>query len=197
MRQAVADLVQAYGTARHRLRQCRHQRRLGSHRRAAAGRVGPHHRHQPARHLSHASLRRAASQEGRAARSSSPPRSTAPAPSRSAGATAYSATKAGAGGDGADAGGRTRQAQDPRERVCPGKIDTEITDNTEKRHTEEAEVPADFQEGRIPLTDDEPGNERGGGGTRALPRLRPRAPHHRHAGLDRRRTIARRVGSML
>ena len=41
--------------------------------------------------------------------------------------------------------------------VCPGKIDTAIADNTQKRHTEEAGVSADFEEGRIPLTDDIPG----------------------------------------
>jgi NAD(P)-dependent dehydrogenase (short-subunit alcohol dehydrogenase family) len=41
--------------------------------------------------------------------------------------------------------------------VCPGKIDTEISDNTEKRDTQEAEVPAEFPAGPIPLTGNEPG----------------------------------------
>jgi NAD(P)-dependent dehydrogenase (short-subunit alcohol dehydrogenase family) len=41
--------------------------------------------------------------------------------------------------------------------VCPGKIDTEISDNTEKRDTQEAEVPAEYPAGSIPLTGQEPG----------------------------------------
>jgi NAD(P)-dependent dehydrogenase (short-subunit alcohol dehydrogenase family) len=41
--------------------------------------------------------------------------------------------------------------------VCPGKIDTEITENTGERNTEEAEVPSEFPAGRIPLTGNEPG----------------------------------------
>lgn len=42
--------------------------------------------------------------------------------------------------------------------VCPGRIDTEINDNTQPRHTEEAVVPAEYPEGKIPLTGDTPGS---------------------------------------
>jgi NAD(P)-dependent dehydrogenase (short-subunit alcohol dehydrogenase family) len=41
--------------------------------------------------------------------------------------------------------------------VCPGAIDTAIDENTEKRHLEEAKVPVEFPEGKIPLTDGKPG----------------------------------------
>ncbi|HWV77340.1 MAG TPA: SDR family NAD(P)-dependent oxidoreductase [Isoptericola sp.] len=41
--------------------------------------------------------------------------------------------------------------------VCPGAIDTEIDDNTEQRHTDDLGVPAEFPEGQIPLTGEEPG----------------------------------------
>ena len=42
--------------------------------------------------------------------------------------------------------------------VCPGRIDTEISDNTHPRNTEAAEVPAEYPEGEIPLTRGEPGD---------------------------------------
>ena len=41
--------------------------------------------------------------------------------------------------------------------VCPGKIETEIEDSTHPRDTEEAEVPAEYPAGNIPLTGEEPG----------------------------------------
>jgi NAD(P)-dependent dehydrogenase (short-subunit alcohol dehydrogenase family) len=41
--------------------------------------------------------------------------------------------------------------------ICPGAIESEIDDNTKKRNTEEAEVPAEFPEGTIPLTGGKPG----------------------------------------
>jgi NAD(P)-dependent dehydrogenase (short-subunit alcohol dehydrogenase family) len=41
--------------------------------------------------------------------------------------------------------------------VCPGAIDTNIDDNTETRHVAATEVPVEFPEGDIPLTDGEPG----------------------------------------
>jgi NAD(P)-dependent dehydrogenase (short-subunit alcohol dehydrogenase family) len=42
--------------------------------------------------------------------------------------------------------------------VCPGWIDTEIPDNTKSRNLEEAEVPAEYPEGGIPLTGKQPGS---------------------------------------
>jgi NAD(P)-dependent dehydrogenase (short-subunit alcohol dehydrogenase family) len=75
----------------------------------------------------------------------------------SAGATAYSATKA---AQVAMAGMLAVELAKHKIRVnvvCPGKIDTEITENTDKRNTEEAEVPSEFPAGPIPLTGNEPG----------------------------------------
>ena len=75
----------------------------------------------------------------------------------SAGATAYSATKA------AQVGMTQMLAVELAKHkirvnvVCPGKIDTEITENTTQRNTEEAKVPAEYPAGPIPLTGKEPG----------------------------------------
>lgn len=41
--------------------------------------------------------------------------------------------------------------------VCPGKIETEIEDNTQRRETDETEIPVKFPKGDIPLTDGKPG----------------------------------------
>jgi len=41
--------------------------------------------------------------------------------------------------------------------VCPGAIDTEIDDNTDKRNVAAAAIPVEFPEGDIPLTGGEPG----------------------------------------
>ncbi|PZR52143.1 3-oxoacyl-[acyl-carrier-protein] reductase [Xylanimonas oleitrophica] len=41
--------------------------------------------------------------------------------------------------------------------VCPGAIDTEIDDNTEQRNTENLGVKAEYPDGQIPLTGDQPG----------------------------------------
>lgn len=41
--------------------------------------------------------------------------------------------------------------------VCPGAIDTEISDNTQSRNAEEAEIKVEFPEGDIPLTGGKPG----------------------------------------
>ena len=75
----------------------------------------------------------------------------------SAGATAYSATKA---AQVAMAQMLAVELAKHRIRVnvvCPGKIGTEISENTTKRNTQEAEVPAEFPAGPIPLTGEEPG----------------------------------------
>jgi NAD(P)-dependent dehydrogenase (short-subunit alcohol dehydrogenase family) len=74
----------------------------------------------------------------------------------SAGATAYSATKAGQVAMVQMLAVELAKHRIRVNAVCPGKIDTAITDNTEKRHTQEAGV-ADFNEDRIPLTGDIPG----------------------------------------
>ncbi len=41
--------------------------------------------------------------------------------------------------------------------VCPGKIETDIEESTTHRDSEEAEVPAEYPKGTIPLTGSEPG----------------------------------------
>jgi NAD(P)-dependent dehydrogenase (short-subunit alcohol dehydrogenase family) len=41
--------------------------------------------------------------------------------------------------------------------VCPGAIESEIADNTKRRNADEAEVPAVFREGTVPLTRGLPG----------------------------------------
>jgi NAD(P)-dependent dehydrogenase (short-subunit alcohol dehydrogenase family) len=41
--------------------------------------------------------------------------------------------------------------------ICPGAIETEIDENTEKRDVEEAKIPVDYPEGSIPLTGGAPG----------------------------------------
>jgi NAD(P)-dependent dehydrogenase (short-subunit alcohol dehydrogenase family) len=41
--------------------------------------------------------------------------------------------------------------------ICPGWIETEIDENTEKRDVEAAKEPVEFPEGNIPLTDGGPG----------------------------------------
>jgi NAD(P)-dependent dehydrogenase (short-subunit alcohol dehydrogenase family) len=41
--------------------------------------------------------------------------------------------------------------------ICPGAIESEIDDNTERRDTEKAKVPAKFPKGTVPLTDGKPG----------------------------------------
>jgi NAD(P)-dependent dehydrogenase (short-subunit alcohol dehydrogenase family) len=44
--------------------------------------------------------------------------------------------------------------------ICPGRIETEIEESTEKRHIEREKEPVEFPEGKIPLTDDRPGTSR-------------------------------------
>jgi NAD(P)-dependent dehydrogenase (short-subunit alcohol dehydrogenase family) len=41
--------------------------------------------------------------------------------------------------------------------ICPGAIETNIEESTEKRSLEEAREPVEYPEGAIPLTDGEPG----------------------------------------
>jgi len=42
--------------------------------------------------------------------------------------------------------------------ICPGAIETEIGDNTERRNLDQVKVPVEFPEGKIPLTDGKPGS---------------------------------------
>lgn len=41
--------------------------------------------------------------------------------------------------------------------ICPGAIDSEISDNTQKRDLERITTPVEFPEGTIPLTEGDPG----------------------------------------
>ncbi|HEX3053972.1 MAG TPA: SDR family NAD(P)-dependent oxidoreductase [Aggregatilineaceae bacterium] len=41
--------------------------------------------------------------------------------------------------------------------ICPGAIETEIDQNTERRHLEQVQEPVEFPEGKVPLTDGKPG----------------------------------------
>jgi NAD(P)-dependent dehydrogenase (short-subunit alcohol dehydrogenase family) len=74
-----------------------------------------------------------------------------------AGATAYSCTKA------AQVAMTKMQALELAKHrirvnvVCPGKIDTAIEANTERRNLASAAEPVEFPEGKIPLTDDQAG----------------------------------------
>jgi NAD(P)-dependent dehydrogenase (short-subunit alcohol dehydrogenase family) len=73
------------------------------------------------------------------------------------GATAYSASKA---GQVVIAKMLALELAKHRIRVnaiCPGKIETEIEENTEHRDLERAREPVEFPEGDIPLTDGAPG----------------------------------------
>lgn len=41
--------------------------------------------------------------------------------------------------------------------ICPGWIDSEIDENTEKRHVEKVKMPVEFPEGTVPLKHGDPG----------------------------------------
>lgn len=41
--------------------------------------------------------------------------------------------------------------------ICPGAIETDIDQNTERRHLEHLRLPVDFPAGKIPLTEGKPG----------------------------------------
>ena len=75
----------------------------------------------------------------------------------SAGATAYSATKAAQVAMAQMLAVELAKHKIRVNVVCPGKIETEIQDNTQRRNTAEAKVPAEYPEGPIPLTGSEPG----------------------------------------
>jgi len=70
----------------------------------------------------------------------------------SPGATAYSATKAAQAAMTKQLALELGKHRIRVNAVCPGKIDTEIQDNTENRHAEETLIPVEWPEGDIPVT---------------------------------------------
>lgn len=73
------------------------------------------------------------------------------------GATAYASSKAAQA-----AFGRMIALELAKDRirvniVCPGAIQTEIDDNTQRQHLERVREPVEFPAGKIPLTDGKPG----------------------------------------
>jgi NAD(P)-dependent dehydrogenase (short-subunit alcohol dehydrogenase family) len=73
------------------------------------------------------------------------------------GATAYSVTKAGQVAMTQQLAVELGQRGIRINAICPGAIESEISDNTTKRNTEKAEVPVEFPEGDIPITSGKPG----------------------------------------
>jgi NAD(P)-dependent dehydrogenase (short-subunit alcohol dehydrogenase family) len=70
----------------------------------------------------------------------------------SAGAIAYSSTKAGQVAMAQMAALELARHRIRVNVICPGKIESEIDENTGHRNTEAAKVPAEYPEGNIPLT---------------------------------------------
>jgi NAD(P)-dependent dehydrogenase (short-subunit alcohol dehydrogenase family) len=73
------------------------------------------------------------------------------------GATAYSCSKAGQVAMAKMLALELAKHQIRVNVICPGAIDTEIDDNTEKQHVEKEKEPAEYPEGIIPLTHGKPG----------------------------------------
>lgn len=76
----------------------------------------------------------------------------------STGATAYSASKAGQVALAKMIALELAQFGIRVNVICPGSIQTEISESTEKRDLEEIEVPAEYPEGTMPLTGGKPGS---------------------------------------
>lgn len=74
-----------------------------------------------------------------------------------AGASAYSTTKAGQLALMQMAALELARHRIRVNAICPGAIESEIDDNTERRNTEDARVPADYPAGKVPLTGGKPG----------------------------------------
>ncbi|HHY49064.1 MAG TPA: SDR family oxidoreductase [Alphaproteobacteria bacterium] len=74
-----------------------------------------------------------------------------------AGASAYSASKAAQLAFGKMAALELARYRIRVNVICPGAITTAIADNTHKRNTEAAKVPAEFPQGTVPLTGGKPG----------------------------------------
>lgn len=73
------------------------------------------------------------------------------------GATAYSATKAAQVAMVQQLALELGKAHIRINAVCPGAIETNIDENTDRRHTDETEIPVIWPEGDIPITDGSPG----------------------------------------
>lgn len=73
------------------------------------------------------------------------------------GATAYSASKAGQVAITKMLALELARSKVRVNVICPGAIDTEIDENTEKRDVEKVKIPVEFPEGNIPLTGGKPG----------------------------------------
>ncbi|KXU83901.1 3-ketoacyl-ACP reductase [Paraburkholderia monticola] len=74
------------------------------------------------------------------------------------GASAYSTTKAGLLALGQMTALELAKHRIRVNIICPGKIDTEINANTQARSSDEASEPADYPQGKIPLTDGKAGS---------------------------------------
>ena len=70
----------------------------------------------------------------------------------SAGAIAYSSTKAAQVAMAQMAALELAKHRIRVNVICPGKIESEIEENTERRNEQQAKVPAEYPEGNIPLT---------------------------------------------
>lgn len=75
-----------------------------------------------------------------------------------AGATAYSCTKAAQVAMAQMAALELAKHRIRVNVICPGRIDTQISENTAPRRVELAREPADYPEGQIPLTDGQAGS---------------------------------------
>ncbi|HEY4349715.1 MAG TPA: SDR family NAD(P)-dependent oxidoreductase, partial [Paraburkholderia sp.] len=74
------------------------------------------------------------------------------------GASAYSTTKAGLLALGQMTALELAKHEIRVNVICPGKIDTEIDENTQTRSASEASEAAEYPQGKIPLTDGQPGS---------------------------------------
>jgi NAD(P)-dependent dehydrogenase (short-subunit alcohol dehydrogenase family) len=73
------------------------------------------------------------------------------------GASAYSSSKAGQLALGQMAALELARYDIRVNVICPGAIESEIDDNTNKRNLDKVKVPADYPEGTVPLTEGKPG----------------------------------------
>jgi NAD(P)-dependent dehydrogenase (short-subunit alcohol dehydrogenase family) len=73
------------------------------------------------------------------------------------GASAYSTTKAGQVAFAKMMALELAQYKIRVNVICPGAIESDIDENTEERNTDRATVPAQYPEGKVPLTNGEPG----------------------------------------